>query len=53
MGARHVKLCMETDHNHMYKFCMNFIYKRIITNMATVRNFEVMSDKFNVDRIST
>jgi len=31
----------------------SIVYKSTITNMAVVQNFEVMSNKFNVDRIST
>jgi hypothetical protein len=27
--------------------------KKQITNMATVRNFEVITDKFNIDKIFT
>jgi hypothetical protein len=41
----------EVYHKYSYKLCMNILYKPTITTMATVTNFEVMSDKVNVDRI--
>jgi len=31
----------------------NDVYKSTITNMMAERNFEVMSDKFNTDKICT
>jgi len=41
---------MESDHNHAYKFCMNYCLQ--VNNYKYVRmlNFKVMSEKFNVDR---
>jgi hypothetical protein len=38
---------------HGLNSCHNLTYKSTVTNMATVRNFEVMSDIFNVDGICT
>jgi len=44
---------MVTDHYHTYKFGMKHFYMLKITNVATVRHFEVLSDKFNVVDICT
>jgi hypothetical protein len=43
---------MEADHKHIYKF---FFMKRVLTikNMAMVRNFQDIFDKFNVVGIYT
>jgi hypothetical protein len=48
-----VAFCMHTDYKHLYGLCMKqvAVYKLAFTNMATFRNFEVISHKFNVDRI--
>jgi hypothetical protein len=32
-------------------YVWNFVHKSAIINMATVRNFHVMSDKFNADKV--
>jgi len=45
---------METDQNHTYKFCMtNTVTKSTFTNMVTLQNFHIMSNKFNVERNGT
>jgi hypothetical protein len=41
-------LFLETDHKRASKFCT-----LIITRMATVRNCQVICDKFNVEEICT
>jgi hypothetical protein len=49
-----VKFCVEVDHKHTYKFCMNFFYYFVtITYVAVVQNFEVIVDKFNIFGIFT
>jgi hypothetical protein len=45
--------CVETDDNHTYKVCMKFVCKLKITNMATVRIFQIMYNKFNVIQINS
>jgi hypothetical protein len=42
---------MMIDYKHSYKLYMNTIYKSGTTNLETVRNFEAMSNKFNVETI--
>jgi len=42
-----------TDHYHAYKFCMKYFYKTVVTNVAMVQIFEVVSNTFNVDKIFT
>jgi hypothetical protein len=46
-----MKFGMETNHDHIHKLCFNVAYVLLNTNMAMVRNFEVMSDKCNADRL--
>jgi hypothetical protein len=46
-----VKFGIETYRNRIYKFCMKYCLQVNNFKMATARNFEVMSDKFNSDRI--
>jgi hypothetical protein len=36
-----------------YIFCIHFVHHSTITIMVMVRSFEVMSDKFNMDKICT
>jgi hypothetical protein len=52
IGAEQVELGLETKHNHTHKFYMKYclVYKSANVNIATVRNFEVISGEFNVDR---
>jgi len=38
---------------HPYDLCVNITYKSTAINMATVRNYEVVSDKFIIVRICT
>jgi hypothetical protein len=51
IGTRHVKFGREIDHKHAYKICLKYFLMLEITNMATVRNFELKSDTFNIGRI--
>jgi hypothetical protein len=44
MEARHVKVTKDEDAD----FAVNIVRKLIIANMATVRDSEVTSDKFNL-----
>jgi len=53
IGAKHEKFGIETGPNQNYSFLSIIILKPTNTSMATVRNFEVISRKFNVDRIFT
>jgi hypothetical protein len=41
-----VKLCTKLNQKHSH--CLDTFYILKITNMATVRNFEVIYNKFNV-----
>jgi len=43
---------MEIDHKHTYKFCMNHFHLFTNKNMATVRNFEVISNKFKIESVT-
>lgn len=49
--ARHVSFCIEMDYKHIYKLFMNIVCKLAVTNAATVRVIEAVSDKFNFDGI--
>jgi hypothetical protein len=49
--ARHVKFGVEIDNKYLQKWYK--IYMLSVTNMMTVWNFEVMSGKFNVYKISS
>jgi len=42
---------MGIDHINPYKFYTINCYNSVVTNMETVWNLEIMSHKFNVDRI--
>jgi hypothetical protein len=42
----------KTDYKHSYKLCSYITCKSAFTNMATMLNIDVTSDKFNVARIS-
>jgi len=46
-GIENCSICFkEIDHKHTHgKFCINHVYMLIITNMAAMRNFEVISFK--------
>jgi hypothetical protein len=48
---RCVKFDAEIDRSHIYKLCVKLPLQVNNTNMATVRNFGIMSDKFKVDII--
>jgi len=37
----------------LWWLCWSIVYKPAVTNMATVRNFEVKCDRLNVERIHT
>jgi hypothetical protein len=50
IGSRYVKFWIAIGHKRTYKFCVKYC-KSTVTDEATMRIFEVMSDKFNVDRI--
>jgi hypothetical protein len=43
-----MNLCMKIGHKHTYKVRINNVCKAVVTNMATVRNTEVISDKDGV-----
>jgi len=47
-----MKFGTEMDGKHIYILYLNIICRSKITNMATVRKFEVMLDRFIVDIIS-
>jgi hypothetical protein len=40
-----------TDYRHLQNSAWNIVHKPTSKKMASVQNFEVMSDKINVDRI--
>jgi hypothetical protein len=45
-----VKFCVDMGHKYVYKVCKvheAYVYVLSIINMATVRNFDVISDKFS------
>jgi len=44
----HVKVGTKIQNKHTYKFCVTHFLKVNSYKMATVRNFEVRHDKFNV-----
>jgi hypothetical protein len=44
---------MEIYPNHTYKLDVNTVWKSTVTNVAAVRNFEVIADKCDVERICT
>jgi hypothetical protein len=49
IGAARVKLCIDIDHERTYKLCMNLVlYIFTVTNMATIKIFEIISVKFHV-----
>jgi len=50
---QHVKFFMEIEHNIRTNSVRNIFSVLEVTNMATEWNFEVISDKFNVDHIYT
>jgi hypothetical protein len=41
---------MKIDYEHSFKLFMKYCFKSI-ANMATARNFEVISDKFNMESV--
>jgi hypothetical protein len=43
-----VNFCIELNHKHAYICSMKRTYKLSVSNMATVRIFEVMLGKLNV-----
>jgi hypothetical protein len=48
----HVKFYMNIDYKHSYRLYMKYGWKSTFINIATVRKFEVISNKFNADVIS-
>jgi hypothetical protein len=49
-----VECGMEKYHKHIYTLCiLNTVCKLTITNMATMRTFDDICDKFNVGIIGT
>jgi len=49
----HVNLPVKIDYKHSYTFWQKYVYMSKATNMATVRNFDVICDKFNMVGIYT
>jgi hypothetical protein len=45
-----MKFGMEMDHNMLKNYSCNIVYKSTVTNMVTVRNMYLISDKFNIDK---
>jgi len=46
--SRFVKFCMRMDHKRTCKFCIELLCMLIIANMASVRNFDIITHKFKV-----
>jgi len=52
IGAEDMTFCVMVDYKYSNKLCMKR-YEPTVTDMATVRNFEAIFDKFNIDRTCT
>lgn len=50
---RYVKFGTGVDHKHSPTLYIKYFYKSVLMDMVTVRNIEVISDKFYIDRICT
>jgi hypothetical protein len=45
-----VCVCESLDRENTYKSCMKYCLQPAVTNMAMVRSFEVVSNRFNIDK---
>jgi hypothetical protein len=52
IGAEDMTFCVMVDYKYSNKLCMKR-YEPTVTDMVTVRNFEAIFDKFNIDRTCT
>jgi hypothetical protein len=47
-----VKSYTEIDHKHIYTLKKFFSFESAATNMAAARSFDVICEKFSIDKIS-
>lgn len=48
LGTQHF---MEVYYKHIHKLCMKRCFKSTFTNMATMRNFEIIPDTINMESV--
>jgi hypothetical protein len=53
MTAKGNAFLMKVYYKYTYKFCINVYDVLTLNNMSVVRNFDVISEQFNVVRMQT